>query len=57
MSDSGFARLPEPPYIAVIFSSRRNGADPDVMGNKLAAEAVDECVDGVFGGRVNWLHG
>ncbi|WP_372017974.1 antibiotic biosynthesis monooxygenase family protein [Pseudoxanthomonas sp. 10H] len=24
----GFARLPAPPYYAVIFSSRRNGADP-----------------------------
>ena len=29
MSDSGFARLPAPPYYAVIFSSRRRGDDND----------------------------
>ncbi|HWI24930.1 MAG TPA: antibiotic biosynthesis monooxygenase [Lysobacter sp.] len=27
MTDAGFARLPEPPYYAVIFSSRRNADD------------------------------
>ncbi len=27
MSDSGFSSLPEPPYYAVIFSSRRNADD------------------------------
>ncbi|MDQ3270487.1 MAG: antibiotic biosynthesis monooxygenase [Pseudomonadota bacterium] len=27
MSDSGFARLPEPPYHVVIFSSRRRAGD------------------------------
>lgn len=27
MSDAGFARLPAPPYYAVIFSSRRAGDD------------------------------
>jgi heme-degrading monooxygenase HmoA len=27
VSDAGFARLPEPPYYAVIFSSRRTGVD------------------------------
>ena len=27
MSDSGFARLPQPPYYAVIFSSRRTRGD------------------------------
>ena len=27
MSDSGFSRLPQPPYYAVIFSSRRNHDD------------------------------
>ncbi|MEZ0469787.1 antibiotic biosynthesis monooxygenase family protein [Luteimonas salinilitoris] len=26
--DPGFARLPAPPYYAVIFSSQRNGLDP-----------------------------
>ena len=29
MSDTGFARLPAPPYYAVIFSSRRRGDDSD----------------------------
>lgn len=28
MSEAAFARLPAPPYYAVIFSSLRNGADP-----------------------------
>ena len=27
--DTGFARLPQPPYYAVIFSSRRRGDDAD----------------------------
>jgi len=27
MTDAGFARLPEPPYYAVIFSSQRNADD------------------------------
>ncbi|NUS37873.1 MAG: antibiotic biosynthesis monooxygenase [Lysobacter sp.] len=29
MSDTGFARLPQPPYHAVIFSSRRRGDEHD----------------------------
>lgn len=29
MSGQGFARLPQPPYYAVIFSSRRNGRDEE----------------------------
>ncbi|MGN6512772.1 MAG: antibiotic biosynthesis monooxygenase family protein [Lysobacteraceae bacterium] len=29
MSGSGFARLPQPPYYAVIFSSRRRGDERD----------------------------
>jgi heme-degrading monooxygenase HmoA len=29
MSDTGFARLPAPPYYAVIFSSRRRGGEGD----------------------------
>ena len=29
MSDGGFARLPQPPYYAVIFSSRRRGDEHD----------------------------
>lgn len=29
MSDTGFARLPAPPYYAVVFSSRRRGDDRD----------------------------
>jgi heme-degrading monooxygenase HmoA len=29
MSDAGFARLPAPPYYAVIFSSRRRGGEGD----------------------------
>ena len=29
MSDGGFARLPQPPYYAVIFSSRRRGDAQD----------------------------
>jgi heme-degrading monooxygenase HmoA len=28
MTDDAFARLPEPPYWAVVFSSRRRAADP-----------------------------
>lgn len=29
MSDTGFARLPAPPYYAVVFSSLRNEVDPE----------------------------
>ena len=29
MSDAGFARLPAPPYYAVVFSSRRRGGEGD----------------------------
>lgn len=29
MSDTGFARLPAPPYYAVVFSSRRRGGEGD----------------------------
>jgi len=29
MSDAGFARLPAPPYYAVVFSSRRRGDEGD----------------------------
>jgi len=29
MSDAGFARLPSPPYYAVVFSSRRRGDEGD----------------------------
>ncbi|AKC86414.1 antibiotic biosynthesis monooxygenase family protein [Pseudoxanthomonas suwonensis] len=29
MSEAGFARLPSPPYYAVVFSSLRNGEDPE----------------------------
>jgi heme-degrading monooxygenase HmoA len=28
MADPAFARLPPPPYYAVVFTSRRNGLDP-----------------------------
>ena len=38
MSGSGFARLPQPPYYAVIFSSRRNGrgeADYNAAGERM----------------------
>ncbi len=38
MSDAGFARLPEPPYYAVVFSSLRNGEDP--AGYAAAAERM-----------------
>ena len=36
MSGGGFARLPAPPYYAVVFSSQRNDADPEAY----AAAAV-----------------
>lgn len=32
MAAAGFARLPKPPYYAVIFSSRRNGRDDEGYG-------------------------
>lgn len=32
MAADGFARLPEPPYYVVIFSSRRNGRDEEGYG-------------------------
>jgi len=32
MADQGFAQLPDPPYYAVIFSSRRNGRDEQGYG-------------------------
>lgn len=32
MADTGFARLPQPPYYAVIFSSRRNDRDDEGYG-------------------------
>ena len=38
MSDAGFARLPEPPYYAVVFRSLRNGEDP--AGYTAAAERM-----------------
>ncbi|WP_347260514.1 antibiotic biosynthesis monooxygenase [Rudaea sp.] len=42
MSGAGFARLPQPPYYAVIFSSRRNGqGEADYAA---AAEAMFELV-------------
>jgi len=42
MSGSGFARLPQPPYYAVIFSSRRNGqGEADYAA---AADAMFELV-------------
>ncbi|GAB3512554.1 antibiotic biosynthesis monooxygenase [Pseudoxanthomonas daejeonensis] len=40
MSDTGFARLPAPPYYAVVFSSRRNDADPE--GYAAAADRMLE---------------
>lgn len=40
MIDSAFARLPEPPYYAVIFSSRRNGDDE--RGYEAAAQRMVE---------------
>lgn len=38
MAAAGFAKLPDPPYYAVIFSSRRNGLDQqgyDVMAARM----------------------
>jgi heme-degrading monooxygenase HmoA len=40
MSDEAFARLPAPPYYAVVFSSRRNDEDPE--GYAAAAERMLE---------------
>lgn len=42
MSGAGFARLPRPPYYAVIFSSRRNGQGE--VDYAAAAEAMFELV-------------
>jgi heme-degrading monooxygenase HmoA len=44
MNDSDFARLPEPPYYAVIFSSRRipAGQGYDEMAERMAALASDQ---------------
>lgn len=42
MHDDRFARLPEPPYYAVIFSSRRRGGDGD--GYAEAAARMEELV-------------
>ena len=40
MSGDGFARLPPPPYYAVVFSSRRNDVDPE--GYAAASERMLE---------------
>ena len=40
MSTGGFAGLPQPPYCAVVFSSRRNGRDED--GYSAAAQRMLE---------------
>jgi heme-degrading monooxygenase HmoA len=42
MSDAGFARLPAPPYYAVIFSSRRRGGEGD--GYAETAARMEELV-------------
>ncbi|GAB2492821.1 antibiotic biosynthesis monooxygenase [Pseudoxanthomonas sangjuensis] len=42
MSGNGFAELPQPPYYAVIFSSRRNGRDEE--GYAAAARRMVELV-------------
>lgn len=44
MNDCDFARLPEPPYYAVIFSSRRSpgGQGYDEMAERMAALASDQ---------------
>ena len=42
MSDAGFARLPAPPYYAVIFSSRRRGDEGD--GYTETAARMEELV-------------
>lgn len=42
MHDDRFARLPEPPYYAVIFSSRRRGGNGD--GYAEAADRMDALV-------------
>lgn len=41
MSDSGFARLPKPPYYAVIFSSKRSDGD---HGYAETAQRMEELV-------------
>ena len=41
MSDSGFARLPKPPYYAVIFSSKRRDGD---HGYAETAQRMEELV-------------
>lgn len=45
MSAPGFARLPAPPYFAVIFSSRRADADPagyDAAAERMLALAAEQ---------------
>lgn len=42
MSEAGFARLPAPPYYAVIFSSRRRGGEGD--GYAETAARMEELV-------------
>lgn len=51
MSAASFARLPEPPYYAVIFSSRRSGGD---QGYERTAERMVELASeqpGFLGGE------
>ena len=40
MSDEGFARLPTPPYYAVIFSSKRRNGDHDYAQTAQRMEAL-----------------
>jgi heme-degrading monooxygenase HmoA len=44
MRDASFAQLPEPPYYAVIFSSRRTPGDAGygAMGERMAALAQEQ---------------
>lgn len=44
MGDPGFASLPEPPYVAVIFSSRRREPDPayDRMAERMMELAAGQ---------------
>lgn len=48
MSADGFARLPDPPYWAVVFSSRRRDGDPD-DGYGTAADRMVELAAGYEG--------
>ncbi|MFD0739024.1 antibiotic biosynthesis monooxygenase family protein [Lysobacter koreensis] len=45
MSDSGFARLPAPPYYAVIFSSRRSTTDGVIDDDAGYAQAAQRMVE------------